>query len=251
MGLTAVETGDARAQPPAYLAESVDKALRLLAAVCERGSVSVSGAGRELGVAPSTAHRLLATLQYHGLVGQDPATRAYVPGQRLLELGLAAGGGLGLRRLARHELETLSAELDETVHLAVLRGARVFFVDSVESSRALRVGSRVGVSLPAHCTAAGKALLATLEPDELDALLGGALEAATSLSIRSREQLAQELARVRLRGFATNVGESEEGLSAVAAVSISLPSERLRREQIDELGLRARRCAAAIEERLP
>lgn len=81
-------------------------------------------------------------------VRRDSATRAYLPGRALLEIGLAAAGSLDIRRMARPELEALARELEETVHLVVRDGDTVLFLDTVESPRAVRVTDRTGTTLP-------------------------------------------------------------------------------------------------------
>nr|WP_275404133.1 IclR family transcriptional regulator C-terminal domain-containing protein [Pseudonocardia acidicola] len=93
----------------------------------------------------------------------------------------------------------------------------VRFIDAVESPRAVRVASRLGLSIPAHATSTGKAMLAQLTPDELHTLYPEEeLEGLTERSIRSRSQLEEQLATVRRRGYATSTEESESGVSSVA-----------------------------------
>lgn len=202
---------------PAYPIESVDNALELLLLFREAREVRVSDAAERLGVARSTAHRLLAMLQYRGFVDQDPASRAYVAGPALIETGLAAVRQLDSWRVGRPVIERLSRELDESVHFGILQGAEVLFVDGVESTRALRAGSRVGVRLPAHCTAAGKAMLAQLPTEEIRRRFPPRLEARTTRSLTRRDALEAELEQVRRAGYATNFGESEDDLVALAA----------------------------------
>ena len=218
------------AQPPKprYPIESVDNALRLLLAFQERQEIGVTEASQLLGVAPSTAHRLLSMLQYRGLVVQDSTRGTYLPGPGLLELGLAVVKGLDIRARARPALEQIVRETEETAQLAVLQGRDVLFLDCVESPKALRAGSRVGMSLPAECTAVGKAMLAVLSPEELRALYpNGRLRTLTENSLRTREQLERELELTRRRGYAVNDVESEPGLKAVAAVVGGEPGQRL------------------------
>jgi DNA-binding IclR family transcriptional regulator len=202
---------------PRYPIDSVDNALRLVALVAERESVSVADAATELGVARSTAHRLLAMLQHHGFAEQDAVRRVYVPGPALTRLGLAALRDLDVRASARHVLERIVDEVGETAHLVMRRGAAAVFVDCVESRRAVRAGSRTGDALPAHCTAGGKALLAELDPGTLERLYPEEdLPGLTAASIATRTVLWAELAGVRERGYATNEQESEDDLHAVA-----------------------------------
>ena len=138
-------------------------------------------------MARSTAHRMLATLLSEGFVRQDPVTKTYGPGRRMLEVGLAALRNLDVRAAARPELEALRDELGETVHLVLLEGTHILFVDSVESNRAVRVGSRTGMTMPAHCTAAGKVILAGLPPDALEEYLDALPAGLTPRSMEDPE----------------------------------------------------------------
>jgi DNA-binding IclR family transcriptional regulator len=249
---------------PGYIVGSVDRALRILLLLREEHSVTLTAVSRALDVAPSTAHRLLTTLLLHDFVRRDSATRAYLPGRALLEIGLAAAGNLDIRRLARPVLEELTRELEETVHLVVRDGATVLFLDTVESPRAVRVTDRTGTTLPAHCTAAGKVLLAELDRVALWALLGSApLARLTPRTRVERRDLEHELEHIREVRYATNFAESERGLSAVAAaipdpgavstmaVTVSVPSEHIDHARVrriaDAVITAAQRVAARRE----
>jgi DNA-binding IclR family transcriptional regulator len=225
--------------PPQYPIESVDNALRLLWLIGERSSLRLTDAGDYLGVASSTAHRLLAMLQYRGFVQQNPVSRAYEIGPTLDQIAFALLRRLDVRERARPVLERLNAELRETVHMGRLEGPLVHFVDSIESPRAVRVASRLGQSSPAHCTSTGKATLALLSDTEImDLYPDPELEKLTSASIGTRDALLRALAEVRRMGFATSDSESEEGVSSVAvaltraggapmALTVSAPSSRM------------------------
>src|SRR5262249_48040347 len=120
----------ARAEPgvgPQYPIESVDNALRLILLFRDRRSVRVSDAAKELGVAPSTAHRLLAMLVHHGFVAQDSETRMYTPGSSLIDLGVAMLDLSDLRTTAWPYMAELAAKVDETVSLGMLRDRIVIF----------------------------------------------------------------------------------------------------------------------------
>lgn len=226
-------------KPPHYPIESVDNALRLLLLFAERPRIRLTEASAYLGVASSTAHRLLAMLQYRGFVRQDAASRAYEPGGALNTIASAMMRKVDVRARARPLLERLNAEFDETVHLGRLDGQMVNFLDSIESTRAVRVGSRVGRSLPAHCTSTGKAMLSRLSTDELRRLYpGDELVAVTEKTISSRAVLERELETTRRRGYAMSMQESEEGVASLAvpvtspggsllAVNVSLPTIRM------------------------
>lgn len=232
---------------PRYPIESVDNALRLLL-MFERGEpIRVNAAARQLGVASSTAHRLMAMLQAHKLVRQDPVSKAYVVGPTLFGLSSAIVRGFDVRAVARPVLEELNRDTSETAALAILEGSQATFVDAVESPHAVRVTSRVGMSLPASTTSVGKALLADLSREQLRVLFPKTkLPTLTARSLRHRSELEAVLEQVRELGYASNDGESEDGVGSVAApvrgrygqtlaaVSIAGPMARLR-PKLDDL----------------
>jgi DNA-binding IclR family transcriptional regulator len=213
---------------PQYPIESVDKALQVLLLLGEQPKLRLTDVSNYLGVASSTAHRLLAMLQYRGFVRQDAATRSYVPGPTLDGLAFGVLRRLDVRTRARPVLERLNSDLGETIHLGRLEGSQVHFIDSMESARALRVGGRLGRSMPAHCTSTGKALLAELGREELLRLFPTEeLVQLTEHSIGTRTALLEELARIREQGYARSMEEAEEGVSSIAVALHSTQSPRL------------------------
>lgn len=246
-----------RSLPP-YAIESVDNALRLLLLLRDRGEVRVTDVSAELGVARSTAHRLLMTLAHHGFVAQDRVSRVYRVGRTLYEIGLTAAGELDIRRKARHHMERLSAQLRETVNLLVLEGSGCRIIDGVEGDRAIRVTSRTGTLLPAHATSGGKLLLAELPLDEVNARFPEGLTSVTDRTITTMADLHAELDAIRRQGYAVNRGESEPDLyavavgvgdhsqRAVAALAVSLPALRVSGAQLEALVGPLRSAAEAI-----
>ncbi|MFW6772918.1 IclR family transcriptional regulator [Nocardioides sp. CPCC 205120] len=229
-----------------YPIESVENAARVLLMLRERRVLRVAEVAAELGLARSSAHRMVTTLQSQGLLRQEPS-RGYVAGPQLIQLGVAVLGVSDLRAEARPTLERLCRQVGETVHLVVLDGSRIVFLDGVEGSFAIRAAERTGDRAPAHASAAGKVLLAALSREQLhERYPAPRLSGGTSGAIASRRVLEDELARVRDRGYATNLGESEVGLHALAvpvldaaggaraAISISGPSVRLTEDRLDE-----------------
>jgi IclR family transcriptional regulator, acetate operon repressor len=224
---------------PTHPIESVDRALRLLQMFRDTERIRIADASRALGVVPSTASRLMSTLQYHGFVVQDPETKAYRLGPVLLDLGLSVVRRMDVRRLVRPHLEQLAGEVDETVQLCLLDGNRVVFVDGIEGTRPVRTTLRTGMRREAHVVSAGKALLAELPVEELRRLYPEPkLTAYTEHSIAQLAGLERELDTVRARGYGTSIGESEPDIAglgmtihdangkAVGAVSISIPMTR-------------------------
>jgi len=225
---------------PQYPIESVDNALKLLLLLGDQPQIRLSEATRYLGVASSTAHRLLAMLTYRGFVRQDPVSKAYLPGPALTSVAFAIFGRIDVPAIATPVMRTLSERLRETIHVGMLDGANVRFVAAVEGPAAVRVASRLGRTMPAHCTSTGKVMLAQLSEPELRQLLPHEkLQRVTPRSIGSRTELEAELSRIRESGYAVNREESEEG---VASVAVAIPTRAP--------GLRLALNAAAPQNRL-
>ena len=239
---------------PAYAIDSVDHALRLAAMLQLEGALTVSEAAGRLGVARSTAHRVLAMLVYRDFAVQG-ADRRYHAGP-VLELATHSRSLTArLRAVSLPHLEGLVAVLGESANLMIRTGDRVRFIASAESTQALRVEQREGMVFPAHLVTGGLVLLAEAGEAEVDALyaagpgggggdavsvggtgsVGGAGSAGGGPDLR---WLRAELRRVKSRGYAVNRETSEKGVTAVgravrdesgaavAAVSISMPSAR-------------------------
>jgi IclR family transcriptional regulator, acetate operon repressor len=223
---------------PAYAVESVDNALRILQALRDSGQVRISDVSAELGIARSTAHRLLSMLVYRDFAIRTE-DHAYLPGPALSAPPLRGEPTQRLRQALRPRMEALCARVSETVNLTVRLGAQTRFLHTVEPAQVLRVGDRTGTILPAWKTSGGKVLLAELPDAELTALLSGvAQRPPAGLTGRERRALAGELRVVREQGYAENIEESESGVcavgvcvrdgsgEAVAALSVAAPSVR-------------------------
>jgi IclR family acetate operon transcriptional repressor len=227
---------------PAYGIESVDHALHLATLLLHEGPLRVTDAAARLGVARSTAHRLLAMLVYRDFAEQDE-DRRYVAGPVLR--GAAAPEPVAdLRRLALPHLEALAARTDESVNLMVVVGGQARFVASVESPQILRVGDREGRVLPAHLASGGRAVLACLPESEVMELYAGS--DSSDSQVADVPALLRDLRRVRKQGFAVNDQATENGVTAIgqalacprgmvpAAVSIAMPTVRYRRDRLPE-----------------
>lgn len=221
--------------------ESVHRALVLLKLLIEEGTLGVTEAASALEVNASTAQRLLATLVQDGFAAQGK-DRKYSVGPALHNIGLSTRIPQLTDRL-RPALEELFERSGETVHIAALVGTRIMHLDGIEArTHVLRFGSRVGVWLPAHVTSGGKALLADLTDDEVEARYKVALASPRAHSIDvDLESLREQLDDVRESRVAWNFEESEPGVAAMSvsvgefggqrvAFSIALPVARYRRE---------------------
>lgn len=243
--------------PPPYAIASVDHALRVASMLQLEGGLTVSQVAQRLGVARSTAHRLLAMLVYRDFAVQDE-NRVYRPGP-VLEVATHSQSRVAtVRSVALPHLHRLVQQLNETANLAIRTRDTARFIASVECDQALRVGSREGMVFPAHRTTAGLLLLAELPPHQL---------AEVYAEERYRERpgerpdlaaLRAELTRIRRTGFALNRERSERGLVAVgvavrdgdgvaqAGLSVSLPSVRYQPRHLQSLVATLNATARAI-----
>ncbi|MCV2489322.1 IclR family transcriptional regulator [Geodermatophilus sp. YIM 151500] len=232
--------------PPPYAISSVDHALQLATALQVEGSLSVSEAATRLGVARSTAHRLLAMLVYRDFAVRD-GDRRYAAGP-VLSLGASSQSRTALlRTVAMPHLHALVERVDETVNLQILAGDHVRFIASVECNRALRVSDREGMVFPAHLVSGGKTMLADLPDTQVETFYAEEKWTDRPGQRPDLAALRRELRTVRERGFAINAGRTEDGLTAIgravrldgrraeAAVSVSMPSVRFSEEDLPRI----------------
>lgn len=217
---------------------------------------------QQCGLEKSTTHRLLAALAAEGLVEQDSESERYRLGLTLLELGMEVHRRLDVREEALPVLRSLAEQAEETVHLGVSRGAHVVYLEKVESPHAFQMRSRVGERMPLYSTGIGKAILAFGGESEIATVLAAGLEARTPRTVTDDEQLRQELQRIRVRGYSTDMEENEEGvrcvaapvfdhrLNVVGAISIAGPIFRFSEQRMTELGNHVVAAAQEISRRL-
>jgi DNA-binding IclR family transcriptional regulator len=226
-----------------YVINSVSRALDLLKCFSRSDrELSLTEISRQLELSPSTVFRLLATLQAHGYLEQEPDGRKYRLGIACLELGSVYLSHSDIRQAALPILERLRDECGETIHLATLAGREVVYMERLDPLQPIGfMGSVVGGRAPAYCTALGKMLLSYRSDDEIRELYAGhEMTARTPRTIRSVDALIQELDGIRIDGYSMDNEENEEGVTcvaaaisdyrdiAMAAISVSGPTERIR-----------------------
>jgi DNA-binding IclR family transcriptional regulator len=207
--------------------------------------VRVTDASNVLSVSPSTAHRLLTTLESRGFVHQDPVTRAYLLGDAFVRLSRSLGRDAHLESAAETEIGDLAVRLRETVHVGLLRGAKASIIASAVGVEVPHIISRVGTSYPAHLAASGKVLLADLDLAALRSVfINETFATNRSYAITSWSSLVSALDDVRRKGYATSFQEVERGVNAVAvpikghsgflygSLTVSGPSYRLKRHKM-------------------
>lgn len=226
--------------------EAVDRALLVLQALAPAGprGIGLAELAGTLGLNKATLHRVLAALRYRGFVAQDPTTGAYLLGASATRLADDFLGEENLPVLLHPALVALCAAADELVHLGVLSGSHVVYLDKVEPERSVRVWSAIGRRSPAVTTALGRALLAYRGTDRT--MLAGYVRAAQAERPVDGERVWSVLERARATGYATEEQENEVGIScvavpllrsgsAIAAVSVTAPAERMTADRVTAL----------------
>lgn len=170
-----------------------------------------------LGMPVSTAYRQLKFLADRDFLCND-GNGIYTLGSSLIRLGNAATRQNPLVRRAHPVLTALSEATSETVHLAERRGNAIVYVDKVEGSRPVRMGSMIGNTSPLYCTGVGKAILAFLPEPERESLLGEIeFVPYTPATITNRKRLEEEFQTIRQQRFAVDDCEHEPGVFCIAA----------------------------------
>ena len=225
----------------------LDRAVAILDVV-EHGARTHAAVVRATGLSRTTAHRLLKSLEAHGLLEYEGG-RGYRLGPRLLKLGAMSLQKPSLRDAAHPALERLAAATGESAQLYVTSVDGRVCVDAVESSSELRTFVPIGEELPLWAGSAGKVFLASMSPEQADAHIARAQELTPATP--TGERLRRQLATIRRQGWATSAGERQVGVGSVsapvrgargetiAAVSVSGPTSRISRAD-------ARRYAPAV-----
>lgn len=228
--------------------QSLERALMILNTLSDYpGGIQIGRLSEQVGLSKSTTHRLLQTLSSMNYVVQDPETEKYKLGLQILFLSRNILNQNNIVSTARPYLEKLSQDVNETVHLCIEDKGEITYIDKIESNQTIRMFSRVGNRAPMYCTAVGKVLLSGLNPGYFEELVPKIdFIPRTPNTIASEEELREEIARIKERGYALDDIENEEGIRCIAApiynhegkivasFSISGPSNRVTRELIDE-----------------
>lgn len=243
--------------------QSVDRALDILELLAQHDGLGLSELSRQVGLNKTTVYRFLATLHDRGFVRQSPETSKYSLGWKVVELSGWLLEGAELVAAANVPLKRLSEDTREAVHLGVLDEGEVVYVSKIDSVRPIRIASRIGARVPAHCTALGKCLLAYMPAEEAAAVLTRHPPVARTSHTRTRpEDVLASLDEVRRDGYSLDLLENEEGIicigapafdnsgALVAAVSISGPDFRFADEAVATTAPLVQRCARDISANL-
>jgi IclR family pca regulon transcriptional regulator len=197
--------------------QSLERGLAVIQAFSgEHPQQTLADVARRTGLTRATARRLLHTLVALGYARTNGKSFELAP--KVLDIGYAYLSSLDVERLAEPSMEALVEQTHESCSAAVLDGAEIVYVARVPTKRIMTIALGLGSRLPAYLTSMGRVLLAELDDDEVDRVIGpGPYEARTSRTLIKPDDLHEELARVRRQGWALVDQELEDGLRSIAA----------------------------------
>ena len=248
--------------------QSVDRALEVMIYLHHEGKeTSITKIAADLGVYKSTVYRTLVTLENRGFVRKNPETEKYWLGNRLFVLGKGVENRMGLPEIVRPYARKLYDAYCEVVNVSILERNpddvyRSVIILKEESDRqVLTVNPPVGSSSECYCSSVGKCLLAFGEDIDLSIYEEHPMKAYTEKTIRTVAQLEEELEKVRRLGYALDDEEREAGLTcvaapilrngvAVAAVSISGPTSRMKKLKLSVISSRLKEVCREISQEL-
>jgi IclR family acetate operon transcriptional repressor len=208
----------------------------------------------------TTAFRYLYTLRASGFVGYDERTERYVIGPRVAVTAPLPNYAERIKEIAQPTMRRLQRQFNETVNLGIRDGGDIVYIDMVGSSRLIHSEAKIGKRDPLHSTALGKAILFTLGESEVDRSVPRRMVARTPHTITNRERFLDEIAQSAARKYALDMEENELGArcvaaaicspdsgSAIAAISISGPSQLMTPETLARMGRVLARTAGTIQ----
>lgn len=236
--------------------------LYLMEEVARMGTpVSASHLGAALGLPKPTVHRLLHTAETEGFLQRDVDGKSYGPGVRMRRLSTNTLSSQRIRTERLRILRKLAEDVGETCNLAAPGRDGMVYLDRVETHWPLRIQLPIGTQVPFYCTASGKMYLSSLRQDKLERLLHTLdLDARTQWTLSNADDLKEELALTRGRGFSTDNQEFMEGMLALAVpicddqrrllstLSIHVPNQRLDLESLLQHLPRLREAKVQLEE---
>ena len=243
--------------------QALDRGLTVLRRLARDGALTLSDLALKVGMPPSSAHRMLATLDAHGMVRFEEASQTWAVGVEAFRVGSAFARGTGLIETARPVLQALVEETAETANLAIAEGGDVVFLSQVESAFPVRAFFRPGTRGHMHASGIGKALLAALDRGAVERLLHAkGLPRFTEKTLAAPEALFEDLEQIRRSGISLDDEERYDGMrcvaaavhdehgTAIAGISVSGPTARFTDRAVADFSPKVRDAARDLTERL-
>ena len=244
--------------------QSVTRSITLLNALSYYSQgLTLSELAKTVGLANSTAHRLLTTMQNERFVRYDSERSVWLIGVQAFRVGSAFVRSRDLVTIARPFMRLLMQTEGETVSLAVEDRAEIVYLSQVETQKMMRAIAGPGGRASMHCSGIGKMLLSSKSDVQMNETMAQlSLSRETTHTLTNKEDLLREMAQIRKQGYAVDDEEVAVGLRCIAAavydenatplagISLSGPTARIPRERIDALGQSVRKIASEITKEL-
>lgn len=244
---------------PAQTVQAVDRALVLLEALATADKSTLTELALRTGMSPSTAHRLLSTLQRHGVTEFDDMSQDWMVGVEAFRIGSSFVRRTKITEVGRDVMRALMEDTGETANMAIADQGDVVFISQIETHHPIRAFFRPGTRGHMHASGIGKALLAAYSREEVEKVLQKkGLPSFTPKTRTSVDALMSDLDASRMRGWSLDDEERNLGMRCLAApiynihgepvagISVSGPTARIDDEKLGELGPRVRRAAEEI-----
>lgn len=234
---------------PVATVQALDRGFDLLKALAETDRETLTELAHRTGIAPSTAHRLLMTMQSHGIVAFDEVAQHWMIGVESLRIGSSFVRRTNVVQAGRAVMRKLMTDTGETANMAIADNGEVVFISQIETHEDIRAFFRPGARGPMHTSGIGKALLAEMSREEIERIVQkNGLSSFTPNTITSADVLFADLEQIRIRGWSIDDEERNIGMrclaapifnefgEAVAGVSISGPTVRMPDDSLGDLG---------------
>ena len=224
-----------------YILKTLSKAIDVINIFeNEAEALTITEISKRTTINRTTLYRILYTLRSRGYIEMDVETGKYSLGLKLVQLSSLVLQRSGIKQVARPFLEQLRDDLNETVHLVIHNEGKAIFIDKIEVSRTIFMGSFIGWIAPLYCTASGKLLLSYQSKEYIDHYLSThSFKAYTQNTLTDKDKLREELNHINREGISVDNEEIVEGLTCFAApivdkqgnilasVSVSGPTSRM------------------------
>lgn len=243
--------------------QSIDRAVAILDCFSEeKKELRLSEISERLGLNKSTVHGIISTLKYHGFISQDEETQKYKLGIRFVEFGDLVINSMNIRNAAVPVIDAVCERIEETVHIAMLDGLDVVWIEKRECTKSIKTSTKIGARLPAYTTADGKIIICYQNKDKIKNYLPKRIPQYTKNTITNKGEFIKKLEEMKKNGYAIDNEEYVEGLKCVAApifdhdgkvrfsLSTTGPAFRMNEERIKELIVIIKEAANEISHRI-
>lgn len=227
--------------------QSIDRSVAIMECFSEnKRELKLSEIACMVDLNKSTVHGILNTLKHHGFIDQDEITQKYRLGIRFIVYGDLVVNSMNITNIAYPVIERVCEKIEETVHIAVLDGSDVVYIEKKECNKSIKTSTKIGARVPAYVTADGRIILSYLEKEKLKDLLPRNFKKLTPNTITDKHELLKILSEIKQKGYSIDYEETVQGLVCVAApifdysgavrysLSATVPTVRMDENKIKE-----------------